>query len=279
MANEHHAHAPAPPEEQPVEEASLIEILAAIDDGQIVPHYQPLVSLGSHRLIGVEALARWDRPDRLHIGPSQFVASLERARCVSRLTARMLDRASGDLAAWQRHFRLPRHFRVAVNVSATELMDHRLVTMAAAAIDRHGIPPTALCLELTETARIEDPATAVEVFVRLRELGVRVAIDDFGVGFTTPLHFETLPFDMVKIDHSYVADVERRQDCADFITRTVAAATRRKVDVLAEGVETLGQARTLQLLGCRHGQGWSFGRAAPADAVLSAWVTARAPAL
>jgi EAL domain-containing protein (putative c-di-GMP-specific phosphodiesterase class I) len=207
------------------------------------------------------------------------VPPLEQARRISTLTAWMLDRASGDLADWRRRFRLPRHFRVAVNVSATELLDHRLVAMAAGAIKRHRIPPAALCLELTETARIEDLPMAVDVFVRLRKLGVRMAIDDFGTGFTSPRYLEKLPFDMVKIDHSYVADVERRPDCVAFIARTVAAATRRRVEVVAEGVETTAQARALWSLGCRHGQGWSFGRAVPADSVLSTWLAARIPVL
>ena len=259
------------------DDLALPEILAAIDDGEMEPHYQPLVSLESRRLVGVEALARWNRPGRGETPPAVFVPHLEHSRRVSALTAWMLDRAGGDLAAWRHRFRLPHDFHVAVNVSATELIDDRLVAMAAAAIGRHRIPPAALCLELTETARIEDLATAIGVFVQLRELGVRVAIDDFGAGFTGPLQLEVLPFDLVKIDHSYVADVEHRADCMDFIARTVAAATRRSVDVVAEGVETSAQARALRSLGCQHGQGWSFGRAAPAEAVLSTWVAARAP--
>jgi len=261
------------------EEVALPEILAAIDDGEMEPHYQPLVSLESQRLVGVEALARWNRPGRGQTPPGEFVPHLEHSRRVSALTAWMLDRAGGDLAAWQQRFRLPQDFHVAVNVSATELVDDRLVAMAAEAIGRHGIPPAALCLELTETARIEDLAMAIGVFVQLRRLGVRVAIDDFGAGFAGPLQLESLPFDLVKIDHSYVADVEHRADCVDFIARTVAAAARRSVDVVAEGVETSAQARTLRSLGCRHGQGWSFGRAGPAEAVLSTWVGARAPSL
>lgn len=252
-------------------ELGPLDVLDAIARHEIVPHYQPLVSLESGRLIGVEALARWEHPERGRLGPTLFVPLLERARRVTDLTARMLDVACGDYADWRRRFHLPDPFTLAVNVSATELVDRRLARLAADTLRRHGIPARALCLELTETAAIADLCAARRVCLELRALGVRLAIDDFGAGHATERHLDVLPFDIVKIDQSYVAGMGRCPESAEFIAATVASAGGA-VEVVAEGVETAAQAAALGQLGCRHGQGFGFGRPGPADDVLAAFM-------
>lgn len=248
----------------------LADILAAISAGHIVPHYQPLVALGSGRLVGVEALARWEQPGHDFLLPADFVPLLESAHRVSELTRWMLDRACGDLAGWRRRYFLSDEFSVAVNVSATELVDHQLVTTAVETLRRHRIPSRSLCLELTETAPIADLDMARDVLGQLRKVGVRVAIDDYGSGYTNHRYLELLPFDMVKIDQSYVTELDRRPENADFITQTVAAAGGKQV-VVAEGVQTQEQADALCSLGCLHGQGSGIGQPGPGDAVVAAW--------
>jgi EAL domain-containing protein (putative c-di-GMP-specific phosphodiesterase class I) len=184
----------------------------------------------------------------------------------------MLDRACNDLADWRRRYFLADDFSVAVNVSASEFVDFRLVALVVTTLHRHRIPGRWLCLELTETAPISDFDAACQVLAELRRLGVRVAIDDYGSGYTNLHYLERLPFDMVKIDQSYVAELDRRPESAAFIARTVAAASGRHI-VVAEGVQTREQAEALSSLGCEHGQGFGFGYPGPGDAVVAAWAT------
>ena len=250
----------------------IVEVLKAIAMNQILPHYQPLVSIPSGRLIGVEALARWEHPDHGRLPPTAFVPALERARRVTDLTAHMVERACGDLADWRRRFRLPDPFTMAVNISATELGDPRLIRLVTDSLRRHCVPPGALCLEVTETAAIDDLAASAAVCHELRALGVRLAIDDFGAAHASQRYFDVLPFDVVKIDQSYVAQLGLRPDCAAFIARTVASAGGA-IEVVAEGVETAEQAAALRQLGCRNGQGFGFGRPGPGDDVLAAFMT------
>lgn len=253
----------------------LAEIIAAIGDGELVPHYQPLVSFQSGRLLGVEALARWDRPGAGRLSPGAFVPCLEEGRRMTDLTSWMIDRACADLDRWRRLFRLPVGFRVAVNVSATELVDRRLLRLVGEALQRYRLAADGLCLELTETAAVEDLATAAEVVRELRALGTRFALDDFGTGSARRDVLDQLPFDMVKIDRSYAASLASADSLA-FISEVVALAEERRLEVVAEGIETPEQFAALRSLGCRQGQGFGLGRPAPADVVLAPWMPAPA---
>jgi EAL domain-containing protein (putative c-di-GMP-specific phosphodiesterase class I) len=248
----------------------LTEVIAAIGDGELVPHYQPLVSFQSGRVVGVEALARWERPGAGRISPGAFVPCLEEARRATDLSSWMIDRACADLDRWRASFSLPAGFSVAVNVSATELVDHRLVRLVAEALQRYRLAAAGLCLELTETTAVEDYGRAAAVMTELRSLGTRLALDDFGAGAATPEVLERLPFDMVKIDRSYAASLGSADSCA-FIADVVALAERRRLEVVAEGIETAEQFAALRSLGCRRGQGFGLGRPQPADVVLATW--------
>jgi EAL domain-containing protein (putative c-di-GMP-specific phosphodiesterase class I) len=256
----------------PTVDLEVHEILEAIRHGQIVPHYQPLVALATGRLVGLEALARWERPGYGCLAPAHFVPRLERAHQVTELTAWMLEQACRDLCTWRQRYGVPDDFTVAVNVSATELVDERLVDLTVAALHRYGVPARALCLELTETAAITDLASACRVLAHLRARGVRIAIDDYGAGHATSSYLDELPFDLLKIDQSYVAEFEQRPESLAFIERTVALVHDRPVAIVAEGVQTREQAEALWSLGCLHGQGSGIGHAGPADDVFAAWL-------
>ncbi len=251
----------------------LAGIITAIGEGELVPHYQPLVSFETGRLVGVEALARWEQPGGGRLFPDAFVPRLEEGRRVTDLTAWMIDRACADLDRWRRAFALPRGFSVAVNVSATELVDGRLVRLVSEALLRHPLAEHGLCLELTETATVEDPPTAARVMHELRALGIRLALDDFGSGAANRDVLERLPFDMVKIDQSYVASLGSADSLA-FIIDAIALAAGHSIEVVAEGIETAEQFEALRLLGCCRAQGFGVGPPAPADVVLTAWMPA-----
>jgi EAL domain-containing protein (putative c-di-GMP-specific phosphodiesterase class I) len=200
------------------------------------------------------------------------VPRLERAQQVTELTAWMLDQACRDLSTWRLRYGVPDDFTVAVNVSATELVDERLVDLTARVLDRHRVPARALCLELTETAAIAELASARRALAHLRARGVRIAIDDYGTGHATTAYLEQLPFDLLKIDGSYVAEFEQRPESLAFIEQTVALVHGRPVTIVAEGVQTREQAEALWSLGCLHGQGAGIGRPGPADDVFAAWM-------
>jgi EAL domain-containing protein (putative c-di-GMP-specific phosphodiesterase class I) len=248
----------------------LWHILDAIAGGDVYPHYQPIVSLRSGEVLGVEALARWRRHyEEPVLAATAFVPLLERAQRVTDLTAYMLDRACADLACWRALFDLDSSFRVSVNVSATELVDRRLVGLVRESIEAHRIEPSALCLEVTETARIDNFATAGKVLCELRDdVGVCLAADDYGRGYADGQYLAHFPFDTVKIDQSYVAGMEASDEDAAFVHATISYAIGRSIGVVAEGIETDLQARALLSAGCTVGQGFALAMPSPADEVL-----------
>lgn len=251
----------------------LVEILNAIASGQVVPYYMPLVSLANGQLVGVEALARWHRP--LYgdvVLPAGFVPRLENARRVSDLTAWMVDAVSSDLVTWSRRYTLPAGFRVAVNVSATELIDRRLLQLVGESLAKHRIPAHLLCMEITESAKIDNVPAAAAVLGELRALGVRVAVDDFGAGFAGPDYLRDFPVDTIKIDQLFVAELANQAGARDFVARTVAHGHAHRMDVIAEGIETTEQASTLRTMGCWLGQGFGLGLPAPGDCALDGWL-------
>jgi len=249
---------------------TLNRILDAIGGGEVHPHYQPIVSLETGEMVGVEALARWDVPDTGLLAANAFVPVLERSRRVSVLTAFMLHRACADLAAWRRDRRLVSGFRVAVNVSATEVGDRRLAGLVHEALDAHEVAPQSLCLELTETAPIEDLDAVGAVLAELtNDIGVQLAVDDYGTGHNDSGVLGALPFDTVKIDRSFVTGMGHRADHAAFVRATVGYAANRSLSVVAEGVRDRRHAQTLLRAGCRFGQGFGLGVPCPADRVLA----------
>jgi len=249
---------------------SLTRILDAIDGGEMHPHYQPIVSLDTGELVGVEALARWDVPDSGLLPATAFVPVLERSRRVSDLTAFMLDRACADLAVWSRDRRFRSGFRVAVNVSATEVGDRRLAGLVHEALATHEVAPHSLCLELTETAPIDDLAAVGAVLAELTtDIGVQLAVDDYGTGHNDDGVLGALPFDTVKIDRSFVTGMGHRADHAAFVRATVGYAAHRSLSVVAEGVRDRRHADALLQAGCRLGQGFGLGRPCPADRVMA----------
>ncbi|MEZ5233101.1 MAG: EAL domain-containing protein [Acidimicrobiia bacterium] len=244
----------------------LWRILEAIATGQVLPHYQPIVSLRSGDVVGVEALARWVVPGHGVIPASMFVPVLEQHRRVGELTACMLERACGDLATWRdRGDWVRRGFRVSINVSATELADGRLPALVRAVTADHAMEADWLCLELTETAQIDNFALARRILSELAfDVGVRLAVDDYGTGFADGKYLTSLPIDTVKIDQSFVSGMVQRPDHAAFVRATVGYAAHRELGVVAEGVDSTGHTRALLSVGCTIGQGFALGPPRPA---------------
>ncbi len=238
------------------------ELRTAIVREELMVHYQPEVELLSRQIVGVEALLRWDHPTRGLLPAAEFIDVAEDAGLIHDLGRFVLTRASADvatLAAGQNRLTLR------VNVSAREFVRGNLAADVADALAASGFAASALCLEVTEHTIMSDPELADRQIEELRSLGVKFAIDDFGVGYSSLAQLKRFAMDAVKIDRSFVADLPGARDSRAIVGSILGLARALSLDVVAEGVETEEQARCLRLLGCERAQGYLFGRAMPID--------------
>jgi diguanylate cyclase (GGDEF)-like protein len=248
------------------------ELREAIETDQLVLHYQPILQLATGAVEGVEALVRWQHPERGLVPPGDFISVAEQYELIDPLTRWVLAAATRQAAEWDRAG-LP--LLVGVNVSAATLAAGTLVDDVAAALAASGLPPERLVVELTETSVAEDPERAAAQFAALRISGVEVAIDDFGNGFSSLGQLVNIPAGVLKIDRSLVAGAtERRSQSAAAIAAVVALAGACGMRSLAEGVETAEQLALAAELGCSVAQGYHIARPMPADE-LERWLAVR----
>jgi PAS domain S-box-containing protein len=242
------------------------DLCDALRDGSLHVEYQPVVGLPHGNAVGVEALVRWNHPERGPLPPDEFVPLAEETGLIGALGAFVLEHACDQAAAWRA---AGRAVHLAVNVSALEVADPEWVPRLRTILQRSGLPPTDLIIELTEGVFVQDPETVGATLEAVRQLGVRVALDDFGTGYASLSYLRSLPFDLLKIDRSFVAGLPGSDEDAALVEGTLAMAARFGLQVVAEGVETQAQADTLAAMGCQLAQGWHFGRPTSGDAVLN----------
>jgi EAL domain-containing protein (putative c-di-GMP-specific phosphodiesterase class I) len=248
------------------------ELREAIEADQLVLHYQPILHLPSGRVHGVEALVRWQHPERGLLPPGDFIAVAEVYDLIAPLTRWVLSTATRQAAEWADQG-LP--LFVSVNVSAASLTAGTMADDVAAALGAAGLSPERLIVELTETTVAEDPERASAQFAALRRSGVEVAIDDFGSGFSSLGQLVNIPAGVLKIDRSLVAGAaDRRSESAAAIAAVVALAQAFGMRALAEGVETVEQLALTATLGCTFAQGYYIARPMPAEDLLS-WLRDR----
>ncbi|CAI9409625.1 putative bifunctional diguanylate cyclase/phosphodiesterase [Nocardioides sp. T2.26MG-1] len=239
------------------------DLRAALDADGLELHYQPVVDIRTDRIVGVEALARWHHAVRGAVPPGTFVPLAEAHGFVSDLDRWVLDRACHQTAAALSTGELAPGVRVAVNLSARSLDDTGLVDMVAAALDRSGLPASALVLEITETAILQNRDAARTSLAGLRALGAGVSLDDFGTGYSSLSFLRELPVTGVKVDRSFVRDsVEQPSDRA-IVESIIRLATGLGLETIAEGVETEAQRDLLRDLGCARAQGFWWSPAVP----------------
>jgi diguanylate cyclase (GGDEF)-like protein len=248
-----------------------IDLRDALDQDGLVLHYQPIVDLTDHRMIGAEALIRWSHPDRGLMPPADFLAVADESRLVSALTEWVLNTACSSARQWQDvadavGLKAP---GVAVNVSAHELAEAGLVHRVSAALDHCHLSPEMLTLEVSESVAMSESDRLALAAQKLHEMGVALSIDDCGTGYLALGHLRRLRVDGVKIDRPYVQGLGRDPDDEVIVGGILAMARALGIDAVAEGVETLAQAEELERLGCRLAQGYLFGRPAPRDAISS----------
>jgi EAL domain-containing protein (putative c-di-GMP-specific phosphodiesterase class I) len=249
------------------------ELRRALQNGEIVPWYQPVVDLRTGRTVGCEALARWQHPDRGLLQPDAFIPHAEETGAIVALGEGVLLEACRQVAIWNSDRPVGEALTMAVNVSARQLASAQLVDTVREALELSGLHAGHLCLEITESVVMEDVEVSGAVLGRLRDLGVRTAVDDFGTGYSSLAYLLSLPVDVLKIDRSFVQYLDANDGPAVAIVRAITAlADALGLGVLAEGVETPQQLGLLEVLGVQQGQGYLWGKAVPAqEATWAVW--------
>ena len=235
----------------------LSELDAAIDRGEVWVAYQPKLEIGTGRIVGAEALARWTHPDKGPIAASEFVAAAEQHDRIGKLTDFVLEKAIAGATAINRRGQA---FDIAVNLSARLLADKGITLRVAALLARHGLEPGHLTLELTETAALADNGESLEMITRLRELGVRISIDDYGTGLSTLEYLKKIPANEIKIDQSFVKGMVDNRSDRLMVQSTIGLAHSLGRKVVAEGVEQREILDLLAEMECDIAQGFAVGR-------------------
>jgi diguanylate cyclase (GGDEF)-like protein/PAS domain S-box-containing protein len=251
--------------------ASLLqtELSRGIDDEELFLLYQPVFSLEDRSLVGVEALVRWRHPERGIVLPDDFIPFAEQHGLIAKIDSFVLDEACRQLAEWTSRDGWPNGFTMAVNVSGAELSDPGFAGHVAEVIHRHGIAPAQLCLEMTETAFVGEWGDIQETLSALSKLGVRLALDDFGTGYSSLAHLQRMKVDVLKIDRSFVAKIDRSPRDRKIVGAVMAMSHALGITVVGEGIETNHQLDTLVGLACDHGQGFLFARPLLPEAVVA----------
>jgi diguanylate cyclase (GGDEF)-like protein/PAS domain S-box-containing protein len=242
------------------------DLRRAIERSEFVVHYQPIVRLDTAEIIGAEAIVRWQHPERGLVMPEEFMPLAEETGLTVSIGGWILRQACGQLAQWQRDRESRAPFVMNVNLSSRQLLREGIVDEVAAAIDASGVRPSWIVIEVTETVLMADPVVTAATLRQIRDLGVRVALDDFGSGYSSLSHLRRFPIDIVKIDRSFVEDVAS-EGAESAIARGIVQLDRAmNIQTIAEGIDAVDQAETLRALGCELGQGELFAEPlAPAD--------------
>ena len=252
--------------------ALLGEVRPALERGEFTLFYQPQIALRTGRVTGVEALLRWRHPERGMIPPLEFIALIEQTALVGPVTLHVIDLALAQTARWRT---AGLQLGISVNLSARNLHDPELPAQVAALLRRHAVPAAALTVEVTESAAMADPETAMGVLEALRALGVGISIDDFGTGHASIAYLAKLPAGELKIDRSFVTGMCESPRKEAIVRTTIELARRLELHVVAEGIETAAVCERLAALGCDAGQGYLIARPAPAEE-LTPWLAERA---
>jgi len=257
--------------------AAVRELHSGLDRGDLVPYYQPIVDLTTGRAFGVEALARWQHPERGLLLPAEFLQLAEDSGLVVKLGATMLRSACAAAAGWRQQQLVPTGFTVSVNLSPRQIAQPDVIELVRGCLTDAGLPPQNLILEVTETAVMDDIDAASATLRQLRGLGVGLALDDFGTGYSSLTYLRRFPLTQLKIDRSFTAGVCNDADDNAIVISVLQLARSIGLDCTAEGVETRDQADLLRSLGCATAQGWLYHKAM-SETDLHRWLERQEPA-
>ena len=235
----------------------------AYDEFELV--YQPQIEISGQQVIGVEALLRWNSPEFGAISPEYFIPAAEELNLISELGNLVIDKACKQASLWKKLY--SSDIRIAVNVSYMQVHNNKIVDFVASCISKYGIGTSAFEIELTESSLVKDQAKVIRVLNQFKEMGVRTAMDDFGTGYSSLSYLASMPFDMIKIDKSFI-DLLGVNSANTVITEAIIEMSKKlKMEVLAEGVETERQRNILLKSKCDLIQGNLFSRPISADMI------------
>lgn len=252
-------------------EPSLEDVATAIAAGELFLEYQPKLALPSRELAGVEALVRWRQPSGKVVMPGDFLPAIEASEVIEDLTWAVMSQALDQIRAWADHgFQCP----VSINLSSRNLLELDFADRLMSLAQNLNVPPNLITLELTETAAAQNQVHSIDILTRLRLKGFGLSIDDFGTGYASIAQLHRLPFDELKIDRSFVAELGTSDDAKVIVKAMIDLAHNLSLRVCAEGVETAAALETLERLGCDMVQGFHFSRAV-SGAAIPAWANRR----
>jgi len=248
-----------------------VELQRALDREEFVVYYQPIVSLAGEQTVGVEALVRWQHPERGLLLPKEFIGLAEDTGLIIPLGRWVLEQACHQVSQWQADHGLTDELHISVNISARHFQHNNLVVDVSNALEASGLDPKSLVLEITESVLVQDTDAVIARMLELKMLGVSFAIDDFGTGYSSLSYLKRFPIDILKVDRSFVEDVVEQRDGA--LAKTIVQLGRTlNLRTVAEGIEHKPQLERLRALGCQFGQGYLFAKPLPPDDIANLFV-------
>lgn len=239
------------------------DLRGAIERQELTVYYQPIISLPTRTIRGVEALVRWQHPQKGLISPGEFIPIAEETGLISAIDRWVLREACRQMQRWLAHQSQPFPFKVSVNLSSHQCLQPTLSEEVERILLEVGLPPHYLTLEITETALISDPALAATILGKIKALGVSLSLDDFGTGYSSLSYLHRFPVDVLKIDRSFIGNLDGTSERLEIVKAIINLGQTLNLDVVAEGIETEPQLKLLKQLQCRYGQGYLFSRPLP----------------
>ena len=239
------------------------DLRLAVERDEFTMYYQPIIGLGSMKLSGFEALIRWNHPQRGLVPPNEFIPVSEETGLIVPMTIWVLRTSCRQVVEWQREYPEYENLVISINLSGKHFAQKNLVEQIKAILVETKINPTCLKLELTESAVMENAEKVILMLTQIRELGIKLSIDDFGTGYSSLSYLHRFPINTLKVDRSFVSSMENGSENGEIVRTVIALAKTLKLDVVAEGIETIHQLHQLRVLGCEYGQGYLFSRPVP----------------
>jgi predicted signal transduction protein with EAL and GGDEF domain len=236
------------------------ELRQAAARGELLIHYQPIVSLHDGHLSGFEALVRWQRPDFGLVAPGEFIPLAEETGLIVTIGSWVLRQACSQMCAWHLQFPSEPPLTIAVNFSAKQFIQPDLIEQMVQILRESHLDPGSLGVEFTESVAMQDVERTARVLSELKVLGVHTSIDDFGTGYSSLSHLRRLPLDILKLDRSFLSEMDNSNESREIVRTVISLAHILGMDVVAEGIETAEQADQLRSFGCKYAQGYFFSK-------------------
>ncbi|MEL6603121.1 MAG: EAL domain-containing protein [Cyanobacteria bacterium J06614_10] len=241
----------------------------ALERREFELHYQPIVSLETMKIVGFEALVRWQHPTKGLIPPNEFIRFAEETGLIVELGTQILEIACRNIARWESQGVIDEEMTVSVNMAAEQLLQPDILEQVKNILEASGVAPYRLRLELTERSIISNHDAVDELLRAFQKTGIQLSIDDFGTGYSSLSYLHTLPVNCLKVDRSFVHPITHEESSLGIVPLIINMAETMNMQVIAEGIENITQLRQLQQLGCKYGQGFLFQKALPADTAIS----------